>query len=60
MFVRYNVYSFIGLKGVLRTVNNVKVLYEVWKRAGSYETSVKYFGNGIHEAVFECWRYINN
>ena len=52
MFVRYNVYSFIGLKCVLRTVNNVKVLYEVWKRASSYEIDVKYFRNGIHEPFY--------
>ena len=63
MFVRYNVYSFIGLNFVfvvLRIVNNAKVLYEVWKRAGSDETDAKYFGNSLHEPVFECWRYLNN
>ena len=54
MFVRYNVYSFIGLKCVLRTVNDGKLIYEVWKRVGSYETDVRYFGNDIHEPVFEC------
>ena len=54
MVVQYNMYYFIGLKDVLRTFNNVKVLYQVRKRAGSDETYAKYFGNGIHEPIFEC------
>ena len=29
------------------------------EKAGSNEIDDKYFGNGIHEPVFECWRYPN-